>query len=301
VGSWTAALAALISSPYRPALRYERESLRDYVSFSWPLMIAPLSGIAIAQGSLLVADITLGLAGVGAIALTAQLSLYTTKLDEVVTQTLYPAISVVKDRVDTLREAFLTSNRMAMLWGVPFGVGVAIFAGDLISFGIGEQWRPAQTLIEITALSAGASQLGFNWNAFFQARGDTRPMAAGAAVMVTAMAVIALPLLALDGLTGFAIGLAIATCLLIATRVFYLLRLFPGLPILRNAAAAALPTLPAATVLLLLRGLDGGGRSGAEALAQVALFIGIVLAATLILERQLVRDSLRYLRRPAAA
>jgi hypothetical protein len=115
------------------------------------------------------------------------------------------------------------------------------------------------------------------------------------------MAVIALPLLALDGLTGFAIGLAIATCLLIATRVFYLLRLFPGLPILRNAAAAALPTLPAATVLLLLRGLDGGGRSGAEALAQVALFIGIVLAATLILERQLVRDSLRYLRRPAAA
>ena len=34
----------------------------------------------------------------------------------------------------------MKSNRLALMWGVPFGVGLTLFAADLVEFGIGEEW-----------------------------------------------------------------------------------------------------------------------------------------------------------------
>jgi hypothetical protein len=125
-------------------------------------------------------------------------------------------------------------------------------------------------------------------------------LAVGAVVISAGMAIIALPLLATVGLTGFAVGLAVANLLLIATRVGYLRRMFPGLPIIRNAASAALPTLPAAALVLALRVVEGSP-TGPEALSQVALFLVTVILSTLVLERRLVRETIGYLRRPVTA
>ena len=41
----------------------------------------------------------------------------------------------------------MKSNRLALMWGVPFGLGLALFAEDLVAFGIGEEWGPALVLL----------------------------------------------------------------------------------------------------------------------------------------------------------
>ena len=84
---------------------------------------------------------TLGTAAVGAMAIASNISRYTLRVDQIVTGTLYPVVCAVKDRRDLLQEAFLKSNRLGLLWAGPTGVGIFLFAPDLVHFVIGSQWR----------------------------------------------------------------------------------------------------------------------------------------------------------------
>ena len=64
-----------------------------------------------------------GLAGFGIVVLTAQISQFADRADQAITDTLYPAICAVKDRVDLLHESFVKSNRLVLMWSLPFGAG----------------------------------------------------------------------------------------------------------------------------------------------------------------------------------
>lgn len=44
-------------------------------------------------------------------------------------------------------ESFVKSNRLALMWGAPFGVGLSLFA-DLVDHGIGDEWKPAVGLLQ---------------------------------------------------------------------------------------------------------------------------------------------------------
>ena len=120
------------------------------------------------------------------IVLASSISNYVNSVDGVVTETLYPAICAVRDHVDLLFEAFVKSNRLALMWGLPFGVGLALFASDLVRFGIGEQWHSGITLIAVFGIIAGISHIGFNWDAFYRARGNTKPIAVWSALTLLA-------------------------------------------------------------------------------------------------------------------
>jgi len=57
----------------------------------------------------------------------------TDRLDAIITQTLYPAVCAVADRTELLFETFVKSNRLALMWAMPFGLGLALFAPDLVA------------------------------------------------------------------------------------------------------------------------------------------------------------------------
>jgi O-antigen/teichoic acid export membrane protein len=295
-GAWAAAFGAVLSSPYRLRVRFDRGTLREYVSFSWPLLVTGGSGIVIAQGAMLAGEASLGVAGAGAIALAAQITNYADRVDQVITFTLYPAICAVRDRTELLFESFVKSNRLALIWGLPFGVGLALFAPDLVEYGIGEQWEPAVFLMQVFGLNTAANQIGFNWGAFYRARGETRPMAVVAVVTMLAFLAFAVPLLLTEGLDGFAIGMAIMTAVTLAARSFYLVRLFPGFKIARHALRAMLPAVPAAAVVLGMRLFGDFERSAALALGELALYAAVALISTLYFERRLLGELGSYLR-----
>jgi len=269
---------------------------RSYLSFSWPLLAAGASSLVVAQGSMILGEAELGLAGAGMIAFASAIAFYSTQVDAVLTQTLYPAICAVRDRTDLLFESFVTSNRVALMWGVPFGLGLTLFAGDFVHLVVGEEWRPAVFLLQVFGAAMGIGHIGHNWDAFYRARGDTRPIAVWSAIGVLCFLVFAVPLLIVNGLDGYALGMALMALVSLLVRGVYLGRLFAGLQIWRYSLRAIAPSVPAAAVVLLARASVAGERSTAVALGELAVYLAVTTAATLWLERRLLRDLISYLR-----
>jgi len=295
-GTYSSALAAWITCPYAIRLRFDRGTFREYLGFSWPVLLATGSGLVVVQGTMFVANYAVGLAGVGAIALASSLIVFGQRVDAIVSRTIYPAICAVRDRTELLFETFVKSNRIALIWGLPFGFGMLLFADPLVEFVLGDEWEPAVTLLAGLGLVVGFGQFGFNWTIFFQAIGETRPLAVSGVVALVAFAVATAPLMIAFGLDGYVAGVAVGLVAQLATRVVYLRRLFPGFGPWRHLARALAPCLPAVAAVLALRLAFGRPGDLAGTLAEFALYAGLVVAATAVAERRLLREVRDYVR-----
>jgi O-antigen/teichoic acid export membrane protein len=295
-GAWTGAAVAVKVCPYPLRWRYDRGSLKVYAAYSGPILLATACSVVLANATMIATNAHLGLAGAGAVALATTITAFTTRLDDLVGGTIYPAICAVQDRLDLLRESFVKANRLALMWAMPFGVAIALFAPDLVRFGIGEKWQPAVTLLQITGLVAAISHVGFNWDDYFRARSNTAPLAVAGVISSAVLLAVGLPLLFTHGLTGLAIGIGVGAGVNLAIRAWYLKRLFEGLGFLRHALRAVLPTIPAVGAVLLMRALESGTRIEAAAFGELAVYIVVTLTATPLFERSLLREVYGYLK-----
>jgi O-antigen/teichoic acid export membrane protein len=296
-GACASSVVAAAVSPFKLRLRYERGTLRSYWSFSAPLVVAGISSMAMSWSAVVAAKLELGVAAVGVIALASNITAFTDRVDAMVTGALYPAICAIRDRTALLYESLVKSNRLALMWAVPFGVGVTLFCSDLVRYAIGERWRPAVIVLEVYGVAAAINHVGFNWTAYFRAIGETRPIAAANVAATVVFVVIGIPLLLAFGLPGFAGGVAIQGLLALVLRAYYLQRIFPAFHFLRHAARSFAPTVPAAAAVLLIRVLDRGTHSLGLALGELALYIAIAALATWWLESELLRDAASLVRR----
>jgi len=302
LGAAAGSRAAMIGSPFKLRLRYEPGVLRSYASFSLPLLLASAASLVMTWAAMLTAKFELGVAALGVIALAATITSYTESVDQLVTGSLYPAICAVRERTSLLYESFVKSNRLALMWAVPFGTALTLFADDLVRFGIGERWHPAIVVLEVFGLAAALNHVGFNWTAYFRARGETRPIAVANLAGMLVFLAAGIPLLLTLGLPGFAIGIALQGAGALAIRAFYLRRMFDGFDFVAHLARAFLPTVPAAGVVLVLRALESGRRTPALALTELIVYLLVTVVATWCLERPLLREAIGILRerRPAA-
>jgi O-antigen/teichoic acid export membrane protein len=296
------ALVSAVCSPYPLRLRFDRGTLRSYFRFSWPLFAASGAALVMSQGALLAARWDLGLEAVGVIALASSLTVFTDRVGNVITATIYPAVCAVKDRLSLLEESFVKSNRLALMWAVPFGAGLTLFAADLVEFGIGERWRAAVPVLQIFGVLAALNHVGFNWSAYFRAREDTRPIAVAAVSSTAVFLGVGLPLLFAFGLVGFAVGVGVQGLTHLAIRAYYLRGLFQGFGFLTHASRAFLPTVPAVAVVLVMRAIEGAERSLPVTLVELSLYILVTVGATVWLESSLLREIRGYvLDRPRSA
>lgn len=292
-GAWSGAAVAVARSPYPLAWRLDRRAVKVYWQFSGPILVATLCSVAVANGTILAADLHLGLRAVGALTLATMVIAFTTRVDGIIATTVYPGICAMADRVELLRESFTKTNRLAMLWAIPFGIGLTLFAPALVSHVLGARWAPATALIQITGLVAAVNHVGFNWDDYYRARAQTRPVAVVALVYAVVTLATGLPLLWLDGLTGLAWGIAIGAGASLVVRAVYIRALFTGLDLLLHAWRAAVPVIPAAAAVLVLRALAGS--SLGVNLTALAVYLVTVVAASALSERALLREASGYL------
>jgi PST family polysaccharide transporter len=302
-GAVAGSAAAIITCPYRIRLRFDRSTLKEYVTFSWPLMALGVSNLIFIQGTLLVANHTVGLAGVGAIGLASSVATFADRVDGIVSSAIYPAVCRVTNRTQLLHEAFVKSNRVVLMWAIPFGVGLALFAGDLITFVLGERWGPAEDLLIGLGLTAAFSQIAYNWAIFMRAVNDTKPMMYASFISLGSFFVVMVPALLTLDLIGYVVGFAAVTLIQLTVRGYYLRRLFPGFGILRHLVRAIAPTVPAAGLVLLVRLVGPGDRTLELAIGEFALYVVATIGFTMLFERRLLREMLGYLwsRRPQPA
>ena len=295
-GAWATALVAVAYAPFPLRFALDRGTVRSYVGFSGPLALATICGLIVAQSAVLLGEFAVGLAGVGALTLATTIYQLTLRVDSLVTDTLYPAICAVRDRTELLHESFVKSNRLALMWAMPFGIGMALFGDDLVTFVIGERWRDAVVLLQAFGIVAAVGHLGFNWGAYYRAVGQTRPILVVAVAETAAFLAVNIPLLLAYGLEGYAIGWVVTMFLSLALRGVYLRRLFRGFGLARHAVRALAPSVPPLLVILGLR-LVEGDRTALLAWAELAIYVAITLAATYAFERALLREAVGYLRR----
>jgi O-antigen/teichoic acid export membrane protein len=294
-GTWTGAFVAIRACPYRLAFHYERGMLRDYLRFSTPMLIAGLSGIVMFQVLYLVGADALGLIGLGTFTLVGNFVQFTDQADATVTQTLYPAICAVQEKTELLAEIFVKSNRLSLMWAVHFGVGLTLFASDLCHFAIGARWLPAVPLFEIMGLVTAFNHVGYNWSAFVRARGDTRPIAWLSVIFVAAFLAAAVPLMYTVGVTGIGWAFASTAVISLVMRAVLLNRMFRGFWLTTQLFRAFQPTAVAAVPILALRLVFGGEHGLLEAIGVFLLYALLTIAATLLLERNLLREALGYI------
>jgi O-antigen/teichoic acid export membrane protein len=297
VGSFAGAAAGIAASPYRLRWRFERATFKEYLSFSWPLLVVGGSSLLIVQSSMIAGEAAVGLAGVGVIGLVGMIANFTDRVDEIVTQTLYPAVCAVRDRRDLLLESFVTSNRLVLMWGVPFGMALLLFGPDLVRYVLGTKWEPAVGLLQLIGVLSAVKQIGFNWTAFMRATDNTRPMAVVGVVSVAVWLLVGVPVILLKGLWGFGVATAMITAVQLAARAHYLGKLFPGFSLVQHAIRAWAPAMPAVVVVLALRLIEPDERTIALAVGELSVFVATTAASLVLAERPLLREVGGYLRR----
>ena len=296
VGSFVGAIVCVVTSPYPLRIRFDRGTLREYVSFSWPLLGLSLSRLVVVQGSLLTATRSVGLAAVGALGLAASYATFSDKVNAIVNQTIYPAVCRVADRREALVEVFLKSNRVALMWGIAFGTGLALFSGDLVEFVLGDKWNSAINLIAAFGVILGVGQIAVNWTIFMRALNRTRPLFVAALLDVAVFLAVLMPATITLGVTGYMIGFGAAMAVQIAARTYFMRTLFREFSLVRHAVRAIAPVLPPAAVVLAARLVAGGDRSLGRALAEFALYVVATVGLTYAFERRLITELLGYLR-----
>jgi O-antigen/teichoic acid export membrane protein len=296
-GNAAAVAAAWVVSPYRLRLRFDREAAHRYLRFSWPIFVTSLAALLVAQAQVAVFGLSDGLVAAGWITLAATLTRYADRADQILATTIYPAIVRVRDRIAVQEELFAKANRLTLMWAFPFGAGLALFAGDLVGFVLGDDWHGAVVLIGGLAVASALQQLGYNWFSFYRARGASWPQAVESAVFAGSFAVLAVPGELAWGSWGFVGGRIACTLCVLAVRRVYLRRLMPAARLWSVAARALVPVAVATAPVLVLRAaLHGHARTLAQALAELALWLVLLAASTARMERGLLAELRGYLR-----
>ena len=296
VGSITAAVVAVIVSPYKLRWRFDRGTLGEYVSFSWPLLLSGLGGLAVVQGALIVGEAALGLAAVGVIGLAGNVAGFGNRVELLLRNTLYPAVAARRERLDLLRETFVKSNRLGLMWAFPFGFALVLFAGDLVDGVLGSEWEEAIPVLRVFGLVFAFGTVGFAWGTMYQARGNTKPIAVATLATVVVFFAVTVPLMLDVGTMGYAYGMAAATVVQLSVRAFFLRRLFPGFNLALHALRALAPLVIPVGVVLALRVALGDDRGGGWVWLELTSYLVLTLVLTAILERALLREALGYLR-----
>ena len=302
-GTIAGGLVCTATSPYPPKLRFERGTMREYASFSWPLVGSGFSRLVVVQGSLLVATHVVGLAGVGAIGLATSIATFADRVDGIVSQTIYPAVCAVAKRTELLAEVFVKSNRVALMWAMPFAAAAALFASDAVHYVLGERWRPAVGLIVAISLTCGLGQVAFNWAVFLRAVNHTRPLFVSAVFNLVVFLGVAIPGMLLWDLTGYAAAFTASTVVQIGLRGYYMGRFFGGFNVLRQLARGLAPTVPPALLVLAIRLLAPGHRGLGQVILEAVVYTAGAIGLTYLFERPLLTELAGYLRgrRPAVA
>ena len=307
-GIWSlvwGAVAAFLASvavvtwgvPLRPRLRFDRAVLRRYLRYGWPLWVANLLSLSTTWAGTFAISTALGLSALGFFSVTQSLGQRAFKLDSVLGQAIFPALCRAQNDLVGQRKAFIVTNRVTVMWAGPIGFGLFVFAPDLVHLVLGSAWEPAVFLIQMQGLAVTIGSIGFSWDVFFRARGETRPTLVFAAVSEAWVFVVLLPAAVLWGLDGAAWAIAAFGVISVTTRQIVVRHLFPGINLIANAGRELLTTGAVAVAVWAIRDAVGPPKTLLGLALFLVLFVTLSAAALLAFDWHFLRDLAQRLRR----
>jgi len=130
--------------PTKLTFRYDRGTLREYFSFSWPLFISASAAWRWFR-TIIVGNFSVGLAGVGLIGLAGELTLFADRWMPSSARRSTGGVRCARFAAISSYEAFVKSIGLGFLWA-PLRHRPRLFAPDLVTYVLGERWRNAAGL-----------------------------------------------------------------------------------------------------------------------------------------------------------
>ncbi|HVE94482.1 MAG TPA: oligosaccharide flippase family protein [Acidimicrobiales bacterium] len=284
-------------APLKPRLELNRAVARRFIAFGWPLWLSGLLGLSTTIAGTLVIAAQLGNSGLAFFVLSQNLGAQAYQFDAILGRSIYPVLCRTTDDKAAQRRAFETTTRITTIWAGVAGFGLVLFAGDLVRHILGPKWAPATFLIEMQGFAVVTGSLGYSWDLFFRARGNTKPTLLLSAMNELWVFAVLLPAVILKGLTGGAWAVASLSVLTLVVRQVPISRLFPGLSLIRTARRELASVGAAAALTALIRSAAGHPTSLLAAAMFVGLFLSLVAAFIAAVDGRFLRDLLRVFRR----
>lgn len=283
--------------PFRPRLLLDRALLRRYVAYGWPLWLANLLSLSTTWAGTFAISAAAGVAALGYFSVAQSLAQRAFRLDAVLAKAVFPALCKAQDDLAGQRRAFVAVNRLTVMWAGPIGFGLFIFAGDLVRLVLGQRWEPAVFLFRMQGLAVVTGSIGFSWDAFFRARGETRPTLTFSIISEAWVFVVLLPAVIVWEVTGAAWAIASLGVLSVIVRQAMVRRMFRGINLLHNARWELAATAVAAAATAVVRDAVGPPQSLLELAALVATLLVVTGGLLLVVDRRFLADLVRRLRR----
>jgi PST family polysaccharide transporter len=284
-------------APRRPRVRLPipRSELRQFLGFGWPLWLGSVVQVICVNGILLEVSSVLGLAALAYFRLATSLGQRIDTAEGVVSSVLFPVLSRAPTP-DRMRRAFVLSGKLILLWAVPAGFGLTVFAGDIVRFVLGPNWYGVVPLLWVEGIGEVFNAIATTWAVFYMATGNNRPaFRLGLQVnvlMLVLMGVFGL----LWGFAGIVLTIAIAVLYSLAQRRRMVLRLMPGVPVLRSGARLIGAGLVASAVTLLAKSNGHEAPTESAALLRVVLFLATYTVGALVLETPFLKEGWEIMR-----
>lgn len=176
-GTAAGRIAGLILSygmhPYRP--RLSLKCTRELLSFSGWMLVSGFASVLLSRVPHLVVGRAFGAQTLGVYTVSAEIALLPqTELAAPINRALFPAYSRLVADLDAFRRTSIEATGAIFLFVLPFSVGVALMAPQVVRILLGAQWSEAVPVIQVLAFSGAVSALTSNNMSVYQALGRPR-------------------------------------------------------------------------------------------------------------------------------
>ena len=158
-----------------PHLVWNKADFKQYLNFGWPLWAGSLCLAGFYLGVINMLTVVFGFAIAGFFQRIWRLIEFSYRLNIRTTHAVYPAVVRIGQDLPRLRGAHIVINRLTMLVSAPIGFALIFLAPDLIRIWPSDWWAAAP-FFQVVGVFFVFGTLAFDWDTYYRAAGDTKPM-----------------------------------------------------------------------------------------------------------------------------
>lgn len=208
--------------PLRPKFIFEFRKMKQIIQKGWWVTVTVLFGYLADNGDNLTVGKLMGSASLGIYQVAYKLSTLTiTEIANVVNQVIFPVYSKFSDDKKRLRRAFFRVTGISSFVGFVISLVLYIFAEQIITLFMGNQWLAAIPIVKILALYGFLRTVFDNFMPLFHAVQKQDYVAKMTFVRVMTLLLVIVPMVSLYGMIGAAYAMVLSVVAEIPITLFY--------------------------------------------------------------------------------
>lgn len=174
-GQLLSSITYWLVKPWRPSLRFSLDLAGDLLSYGLGLIAVSGLGVFLLNVDYLLIGRYLGATALGVYTLAFRVpELLIKQFCGTLAKVVFPVYSKLRDNLETLRQAFLTTLRYVTVITIPLGLGLALVAEPFVLVVFSPKWREAIPVIRAISIYSLILSFSFNAGDVFKAQGHLK-------------------------------------------------------------------------------------------------------------------------------